>query len=44
MKNVQNIPTSVSSTNNAGEANVSAEDQIFNALAGADSNLDNLFE
>ena len=44
MKNVQNIPTSVSSTNNAGEANVSAEDQIFNALAGSDSDLDNLFE
>jgi hypothetical protein len=44
MKNVQNIPTSVSSTNNAGVANTSADDQIFNALAGSDSNLDNLFE
>ena len=44
MKNVQNIPTSVSSTNNAGEANVSPNDEIFNALVGSESDLDNLFE
>ena len=42
MKNVQNMPTSVSGTNSA-EADKSPDDKIWEGLMGTDGDLDNLF-
>lgn len=43
MKNVRNIPTSSSDSNNQGDNKKSADDSIFDNLAGSDGGLDNLF-
>ena len=43
MKNVRNIPTSVSGANSQGSKEQSIEDNVFNALKGVDDELDNLF-
>jgi uncharacterized protein (UPF0147 family) len=42
MKNVQNMPTSASDSNNQGSAAPSKENQIFDAIAGVDG-VDDLF-
>tara|TARA_R100000655_G_scaffold20867_1_gene42909 strand:- start:4318 stop:5199 length:882 start_codon:yes stop_codon:yes gene_type:complete len=43
MKNVRNIPTSASDSNNQGDVKKSADDSIFDSLASSDRGLDNLF-
>ena len=43
MKNVRNIPTSASDSNNQGDVKKSADDSIFDSLANSDRGLDNLF-
>lgn len=43
MRTVRDIPTSVSGANSQGTMEKSQEDQIFDALTGNDSDLDNLF-
>tara|TARA_R110002012_G_scaffold312853_1_gene523939 strand:- start:1534 stop:2448 length:915 start_codon:yes stop_codon:yes gene_type:complete len=43
MKNVQSMPTSAGSTNSAGSANKSQDDQLFDSILGSDSNFDKLF-
>ena len=43
MKNVREIPTSQSGSNNAGDAKASPDDGIFDALMDVDGNLDNMF-
>ena len=42
MKNVRDIPTSQSSSNNAGSPN-NPTDSVFEALLGSDGNIDELF-
>jgi len=42
MKNVRNIPTSQSNSNNAGKTSNQSDD-LFDALKGVDGNLDNMF-
>ena len=44
MKNVRDIPTSASNANSAGKGVKSVDDEIFDALNGADGGIDNLFE
>ena len=43
MKNVQNMPTSASDSNNQGEMVKSADDSVFDALSTSDGNVDDLF-
>tara|TARA_B100000519_G_C14162366_1_gene399934 strand:- start:179 stop:1063 length:885 start_codon:yes stop_codon:yes gene_type:complete len=43
MKNVREIPTSQSGSNNAGDKKASPDDGIFDALMDVDGNLDNMF-
>jgi len=43
MKNVRNIPTSLSGANSQGSKEQSIEDNVFDTLKGVDGNLDNLF-
>ena len=43
MKNVRNIPTSLSGANSQGSKEQSMEDNIFDSLKGVDGDLDNLF-
>ena len=43
MRTVRNIPASVSGANSQGTSEKSVEDSIFDALAGNDGELDNLF-
>ena len=43
MKNVRNMPTSASDSNSQGSGNKSMEDNIFDAIAGVDTSVDNLF-
>ena len=43
MRTVRNIPASVSGANSQGTGEKSVEDSIFDALAGNDGELDNLF-
>lgn len=44
MKNVRDIPASASGANSATGADKSLDDEIFDALNGADGGIDNLFE
>lgn len=43
MKNVRNIPTSSSDSNNQGSNKKSANDSVFDTMANLDGGLDNLF-
>ena len=43
MKNVRNIPTSQSGSNNAGDGSSNPNDSIFDTLLDVDGNLDNMF-
>ena len=43
MKNVRDIPTSLSGANNQDSKSQSQEDNIFNTLKDLDGDLDNLF-
>jgi len=43
MKNVRNIPTSSSDSNNQGSNKKSANDSVFDTMADLDGGLDNLF-
>ena len=43
MKNVRNIPTSASDSNNQGDSKPSASNQAFDAMLGLDNDVDNLF-
>ena len=43
MKNVQNMPTSASDSNNQGDDRRSPDDSVFDALSGSDGNVDDLF-
>jgi len=43
MKNVRNIPTSLSGANSQGTKEQSVEDNLFDSLKGLDGDLDNLF-
>ena len=43
MKNVQNMPTSASDSNNQGDNRKSPDDSVFDALSGSDGNVDDLF-
>ena len=43
MKNVRNIPTSSSDSNNQGSNKKSTDDSVFDGMAGLDGDLDNLF-
>ena len=43
MKNVREIPTSQSGSNNAGDKKASPDDGIFDSLLDVDGNLDNMF-
>ena len=43
MKNVRNIPTSSSDSNNQGSNKKSANDSVFDSMAELDGGLDNLF-
>ena len=43
MKNVRNIPTSLSGANSQGSKEQSVEDNLFDSLKGVDDELDNLF-
>ena len=43
MKNVRDIPTSSSDSNNQGDNKKSADDSIFDGMVGLDGGLDNLF-
>ncbi len=43
MRNVRNIPTSQSGTNNAGDKQANPNDSLFDALLDVDGNLDNMF-
>ena len=43
MKNVREIPTSQSGSNNAGDKKASQDDSIFDSLLDVDGNLDNMF-
>ena len=44
MKNVRNMPTSLSGANSQGTKEQSVEDSLFDSLKGLDGDLDNLFE
>jgi len=43
MKNVRNMPTSQSGSNNAGDGKANPNDSIFDSLLDVDGNLDNMF-
>ena len=43
MKNVRNIPSTASDSNNQGSANKSKEDELFDGILGLDGSVDNLF-
>ena len=43
MKNVREIPTSQSGSNNAGDGKANVNDSIFDTLLDVDGELDNLF-
>ena len=43
MKNVRNIPSTASDSNNQGTADKSKDDQLFDCILGLDGNVDNLF-
>ena len=43
MKNVRNMPTSLSGANSQGTKEQSVEDNLFDSLKGLDGDLDNLF-
>ena len=43
MKNVRNIPTSASDSNNQGDSKPSASNQAFDAMLSLDGDVDNLF-
>ena len=43
MKNVRNIPTSASDSNNQGSSKKSADDSVFDTMTDLDSGVDNLF-
>ena len=43
MKNVRNIPTSASDSNNQGDNKKSQDDSVFDGIANLDGGLDNLF-
>ena len=43
MKNVRNMPTSASDSNSQGSGEKSMEDNIFDAIQGVDTSVDNLF-
>jgi hypothetical protein len=43
MKKVQNMPTSTGSTNSAGSANKSQDDQLFDSILGSDSSFEKMF-
>ena len=43
MKNVRNIPTSASDSNNQGDSKPNASNQAFDAMMGLDSDVDKLF-
>ena len=43
MKNVRNIPSTASDSNNQGSADKSKEDQLFDGILGLDGSVDNLF-
>ena len=43
MKNVRNMPTSLSGANSQGTKEQSVEDSLFDSLKGLDGDLDNLF-
>ena len=43
MKNVQSMPTSAGSTNSAGSADRSQDDQLFDSILGSDESFDKLF-
>ena len=43
MKNVRDIPTTASDSNNQGTAQASPTDSMFDAMLGVDGDVDNLF-
>jgi len=43
MKNVRNIPTSASDSNNQGNSQVDPNDKLFDGMLGLDNDVDNLF-
>tara|TARA_A100001201_G_scaffold142618_1_gene141324 strand:- start:1799 stop:2695 length:897 start_codon:yes stop_codon:yes gene_type:complete len=43
MKNVRNIPTTASDSNNQGTSQKNPNDTIFDAMVGSDNDVDNLF-
>ena len=43
MKNVRNIPTSASDSNNQGNSQANPDDKLFNGMLGLDNDVDNLF-
>jgi hypothetical protein len=43
MKNVRNMPTTASDSNNQGTDRVSQDDSVFNTLVSSDGNVDDLF-
>ena len=43
MKNVQSMPTSAGSTNSAGSANKSQDDQLFDSILGSEQSFEKLF-
>ena len=43
MKNVRDIPTSQSGSNNAGDGKANPSDNLFDSLLDVDGNLDNMF-
>jgi len=43
MQNARNIPATASGVNSQGDSSNSFEDDVFDALLGADGNIDNLF-
>jgi hypothetical protein len=43
MKNVRNIPTTASDSNNQGTSQKNPNDSVFDAMVGSDNDVDNLF-
>ena len=43
MKNVRNMPSTASDSNNQGTASQTKEDQLFDGILDLDGNVDNLF-
>ena len=43
MKNVRNIPTTASDSNNQGTSQKNPNDSVFDSIIGSDNDVDNLF-